>query len=194
MRLSPSGSRAHARLLESAETELRVLSRKLSRRWGLSSTVLKIGLRVNSRLTRSVARYHRDSGFIELGPQFFRRRGRHKEVLCHELAHVAVNHLYGKQAQPHGSEWRRLVESAGFVPAARLPPTRACYSEEKTRKREPKIGLARHSTTSRLEYEHRCPVCHMTRRARRSVSQWRCALCVTAGLPGALEITRVMRL
>lgn len=191
MRWPSSGSTEQARLLNNAEKDLGVLSQKLSRRWSISSTLLDIGLCFNSRLTRSVARYRRDNDVIELGPLFFRLRGRHKEVLCHELAHVAVHHLYGKQAQPHGSEWRKLVESAGFIPAARLPTTG--YSERKTRKRKPNVGLARRSTTSRYEYEHRCPVCHMTRRARRSVSQWRCAVCVTAGLPGTLEITRVMQ-
>jgi predicted SprT family Zn-dependent metalloprotease len=173
--------------------ELEILSRKLWRQWGLSGTSLEIGLQYNPRLTRSVARYRRDNGVIELGSQFFRLRGRRKEVLCHELAHVAVHHLYGNNPQSHGGEWRRLIKSAGFTPSVRLPTSPAHHSFQKTRKNRTDAGPARRSMTSRYVYEHRCPVCQMTRRARRSVSQWRCAACVNAGMPGTLEITRVMR-
>lgn len=195
MRWSSSKSTDRTRLLEKAETELGALSQRLSRRWGLSGSALNAGLRFNPRLSRSVARYRRETGVIELGPRFFRLRSRRKEVLCHELAHVAVDYLYGKQVQPHGSEWRKLVESAGFTPAARLPATPALREEERVGTSEDKsvAGLARSPTTVRDVYEHRCPVCQMSRRAKRPVSQWRCANCVAAGLPGTLEITRMVR-
>ncbi|MSR28593.1 MAG: hypothetical protein EXS03_03330 [Phycisphaerales bacterium] len=51
-----------------------------------------------------------------------------REVLCHELAHLAAVSLHGARIRPHGREWRSLVECAGYVPAATyrreaLPPS-----------------------------------------------------------------------
>ena len=42
----------------------------------------------------------------------------------------------------------------------------------------------------RVRYEHRYPVCHAARFARRRMSHWRCRECVTYGLPGVLEVSR----
>jgi predicted SprT family Zn-dependent metalloprotease len=99
------------------------------------------------------------------------------EVLCHELAHIAVHELHGSDAAPHGEEWRALVRHAGYKPAAR-----ACVVESPAR-----------STTRRrspgLRFSHRCPVCQTTRYARSPVYRWRCAPCLEAGLDGILEIT-----
>ena len=171
------------------------MSQKLSRRWGLPRSALDTTLRLNPRLTRSVARYRRETGVIELGPSFLRLRARRKEVLCHELAHVAVDHLYGKRAQPHGGEWRRLVEMAGFTPTVRLPvPPESPANKPVAANGEIHVsGYSRRPKTFRYLYEHRCPVCQMIRSAKRPVSRWRCAECVAAGLPGALEVTRIMQ-
>jgi hypothetical protein len=43
-----------------------------------------------------------------------------EEVLCHELAHVAVYRLHGRAVRPHGPEWKGLVAAAGFKPRARF--------------------------------------------------------------------------
>jgi len=195
VRWSSSENRAQVRLLERIETELGFLSQKLSRRWGLPRSALDAGLRFNPRLTRSVARYRRENGVIELGPRFVRLRARRKEVLCHELAHVAVDYIYGKRAQPHGSEWRKLVEAAGFVPTVRLSATPKNHNQKAvgTNVGAPATVLGSRQTTLRYVYEHRCPVCQMTQRARRPVNRWRCAECVAAGLAGDLEITRIVQ-
>ena len=42
------------------------------------------------------------------------------EVLCHEIAHLAVRDLHGR-CQPHGPEWAALVRAAGFKPRRRIP-------------------------------------------------------------------------
>ena len=193
VRWSSSENRAQLRILEKIETELGFLSQKLSRRWGLPKSILDVGLRLNPRLTRSVARYRRENGVIELGPRFLRLRARRKEVLCHELAHVAVEYLYGKQSQPHGSEWRKLMESAGFVPAVRLSATPQSLTKKAVGANAdaPITSWGGRQTMLRYVYEHRCPVCQMTQRAKRPVSRWRCAECVAAGLAGDLEITRI---
>ena len=44
-----------------------------------------------------------------------------KEVLCHEAAHIAVYELYGRSAKAHGTEWRELMQLAGFKPRVRIP-------------------------------------------------------------------------
>lgn len=162
-----------------AETDLGKLTRDLSRRWGIPSNALATGLRLNARLTRSIARYRGADRVIELGPGYFRLRGRRREVLCHELAHAAVGFLYDKRVQPHGSEWRTLVELAGFRSATHLTPSNATNLRKRSGPKARKV------------YEHRCPVCQMTRRAKRPVGRWRCAACVATGLPGILEVKRV---
>jgi ribosomal protein L37AE/L43A len=53
-------------------------------------------------------------------------------------------------------------------------------------------ALSARSGPARIRYEHRCPVCHAVRFARRRMSQWRCRECVTVGLPGLLEVARTV--
>jgi SprT protein len=103
--------------------------------------------------------------------------GQFRELLCHELAHLAAYDLYGTRARPHGAEWRELVASAGCSPSShkivRLGGTRQNPEPHK------------------LTVAHTCPVCQTRRLAARAVPGWRCAECRAAGLPGLLEISRV---
>ena len=101
-----------------------------------------------------------------------------EEVLCHELAHIATFQLHGPKVRPHGSEWAALIRAAGFEPRVR---TRLSRDIEVT------------AITDQAFYEHRCPVCHTTRLARRPVRAWRCAECFAAGLEGKLVIERRIR-
>ena len=39
-----------------------------------------------------------------------------REVLCHELAHIAVYALHGRLPRPHGKEWKDLLRAAGYAP------------------------------------------------------------------------------
>jgi predicted SprT family Zn-dependent metalloprotease len=166
--------------LAAAEAELRGLTARLTRAWRIPPRALEVTLRSNPRLSRCVARYRRDARVIELGPRFFRLRARRPEVLCHELAHAAVDHLHGTGGKPHGADWQHLIQLAGFATNAHLP--RAPHAADvRTRKSNPATA----------HYVHRCPVCHMTRRAKRPVKQWRCRECTAAGLSGELEIERI---
>lgn len=101
-----------------------------------------------------------------------------REVLCHELAHLAVYLRHGAAARPHGPEWRGLVEQAGYVPRRRAP--RVLGADR---------APARRRMTAR--FEHRCPVCQAVRIARTATLRWRCAECVADGLDGDLIVTRV---
>lgn len=157
---------------------------ELARTWNVPREALDVEFVVNPRLRRAVARFLRKSRTIELGPRFFEESPRHEEILCHELAHAAVDFVYGTRAKAHGSEWRRLVEAAGYRPA-----TQAVFAPRASRVASGTVAKTRRSSSGAV-YVHRCPVCQMVRRAKRPVPQWRCAACVAAGLAGTLQITK----
>jgi predicted SprT family Zn-dependent metalloprotease len=100
------------------------------------------------------------------------------EILCHELAHVAVYLHHGREAKPHGPEWADLVRAAGFDPRARLPHGSIFNTP------------ARRATQRTVLWHHRCPRCNAGRTARRPVYAWRCATCHRNGHDGHLHITR----
>jgi predicted SprT family Zn-dependent metalloprotease len=98
-----------------------------------------------------------------------------RDVLRHELAHIAVVRLGVKGEPHHGSTWRKLLLAVGSKPQVRfLSPVRPIQS------------------TARL-FRHECTVCDFTRIAKRRVAAWRCADCVDAGLAGLLTISEVTR-
>jgi predicted SprT family Zn-dependent metalloprotease len=99
------------------------------------------------------------------------------EVLAHELAHAAARRLHPRARNPHGAEWKSLVRATGFEPMVRL--------------RVPAAPPPVTGSGETARYRHRCPVCQMTRWARRPVTAWRCRNCAAAGLPGVLIINRV---
>lgn len=95
------------------------------------------------------------------------------EVLCHELAHIAVYERFGSSVKPHGPEWEALVRQAGYEPRLRL---------NISSKKPP---------TNKHRFEHLCPVCQTVRYAKRPMSRWRCGSCVDAGLEGKLLIRSI---
>lgn len=147
-----------------------------SRTWGVPALLERVKIEKNARLRTTIARYRIDTDSIELGPRFFRLRSRRLEILAHELAHAAVRCVYGPGRRVHGQEWKNFVKASGFMPTPYL------RSE-----RPGSLLAARRSEGSRI-FVHRCPVCQMTRSARRAVHRWKCASCVRAGLSGKLEI------
>ena len=159
--------------------------RRACRRWivvfGVSPAMPPPDVWVNSHLRRALGRCVLATGRIDIRPDVASGRlSRLREVLCHELAHLAVHRLHGDRARPHGPEWRGLMAAAGFAPAA---SARTCTVR---RRMNTRTRTNRHS-----RFEHRCPVCQMVRSARRPVRSWRCASCVAAGLTGVLMVTRV---
>jgi predicted SprT family Zn-dependent metalloprotease len=85
---------------------------------------------------------------------------------------------HGRSARPHGDEWKELMQSLGLAPRIRIQLTKE------------QAVLSARPTPARVLFEHRCPVCHAARIARRRMIQWRCRECVTVGLPGLLQISR----
>lgn len=144
--------------------------------WDVPDLPDKVTIDFNPRLRTSLGRCSPQSRSIALHPAL--RDGDpdlRAQVLCHEFAHLAVWELHGPQAAPHGTEWRRLVEVAGYDPSVRLdgrgevPESRAEPPEHR--------------------YRHTCPVCHFSRTARRPVANWRCPECRAAGMEGRLRIS-----
>jgi len=160
------------------------LAARLTHTWNVPREALDVEFVVNPRLRRAVARFLRKTRVIELGPRFVELASRHEEILCHELAHVAVDFVHGTRAKAHGPEWQRLVEAAGYQPEAQT-----AFAPLGSRVAPGKVTKTRRSSPGAV-YVHRCLVCQMVRRAKRPVPQWRCAACVMAGMPGRLQIRR----
>ena len=150
------------------------LIRRWARIWHASALAGNITCEWSSRLRRSLGRAYPERDLVRLSEllkepsyeQLF------DEVLCHEVAHVAVFHLHGKAATSHGAEWRQLLRLAGYEPRRSFP----------TESRATPNGRAS------LRYDHSCPVCHSKRTAKRPMSTWRCVVCKNSGLEGELTI------
>lgn len=203
----PAHGRPHARDFVNATpqppaaVDLRALVSAWAAAWGDAGLADAVAVSFSPRLRRSLGRCRPAAGRITLradlrdGPE-----ARLAEVLCHEAAHVAVHRRHGRAARPHGPEWRALVEAAGYEPrrlGADPPPDRARAGSpagpaaaEPAGSRPTPPAAARRNPAARYRYEHRCPVCHTARWARRPVRAWRCAECLDAGLAGELLITR----
>lgn len=100
-----------------------------------------------------------------------------REVLCHELAHIASVCLHGRRVRAHGREWADLVRRAGYRPRVQLEVH----------------GLALRCRGNGTLYVHRCPICRASRIALRPVQAWRCAMCIAKGRSGRLEIVERIR-
>ncbi len=163
-----------ARLLQ-----YRAKAKKLAALWGLPGLAGRARIELSARLKTSLARSYPKAALIRLNgvllnPSYCDLVA---EVLCHELAHLAVYELFGPGRKPHGLEWQALVEKAGFSPRLRIRLP-AGQLQPATRVRQDRV------------LEHRCPVCQTVRVAVRRVPQWRCAECVAAGLDGKLVTIR----
>jgi len=47
-------------------------------------------------------------------PYVMQQGAAYKEVISHELAHIICHHLYPNAKQAHGSEFRMILQSAGY--------------------------------------------------------------------------------
>ena len=144
--------------------------------WGIPTLPARVTAHYSTRLRSSLGRCTPARGEVRLAAALATRDpDLHREVLCHEVAHVAVHLLHGPGCRPHGPEWAALMRRAGYEPRVRFPREAAAHVL-------PPPGAG---------YQHLCPVCQMTRVARRVVRWWRCKACVESGLSGELAIRRV---
>jgi hypothetical protein len=148
------------------------LLRTWARLWGVP-TLDDVEIRITNRLSGSLGKCQPARGRISVSAALESNLALMREVLCHELAHVAVYRRFGRSAKPHGAEWMDFVKAAGYEPRVKH-----AASNKSAR------GVGR-------RYLHRCPVCHSTRYGGRPVPQWRCSECLDAGLAGVMTITEV---
>ncbi len=147
------------------------------RQWRVPTLLGQISVRRNNLLRTTVARWREKMKRLELGPQFFRMTKRQDEILCHELAHAAALQIHGRGILSHGPEWHALITAVGYSPSSVL----------KTSKSSSMVPRRNKSSW----YEHRCPVCHAVRFAKKPMRRWRCAECSQHGLQGLLKINRL---
>lgn len=145
--------------------------------WRVRTLLRQISVRHNKLLRTTVARWLEKEKTLELGQQFFRLAMSQDEILCHELAHAASIQIHGRRITPHGSEFHALLAAAGFSPRSAL----------KISKLSSQFPRGNKSSW----YEHRCPVCHAVRFAKKPMKQWGCAECNQHGLHGRLKITKL---
>jgi predicted SprT family Zn-dependent metalloprotease len=137
---------------------------------------LPISAEINHRFKVSLARCYPGSYVIRVHPGLLREPDtRIREVLVHELAHLAVYENHGSAVRPHGPEWCNHMLALGLAPNVNLsfPNSRLPGSA---------------ASRSGAGYRHRCPVCQFTRYSKRPQRRWRCAACSAAGLAGELVI------
>lgn len=147
--------------------------------WELPDLPDQVTFEFSNRLRTSIGLCYPERAVIRLHPVLRKvEEPLFLEILCHELAHIAVYRHYGRDTRPHGREWKRLMQSAGFNARARLPHESIFNTPE------------RKATQRTILWHHRCPVCKATRTARRPVYTWRCVACRRRGRSGKLEITR----
>jgi predicted SprT family Zn-dependent metalloprotease len=173
----PLTAELEAAIGATAAARLRIAIARWSEAWSLPDLPEGVVVDLNRRLRTRVGRYCPDGHRVEVSPRFLTLRSRKAEVLAHELAHAAARRLHPRARKPHGPEWRSLVRAAGFEPVVRL--------------RMLETPMAVKLSGETVRYRHRCPICQMTRWARRPVTAWRCRSCAAAGLPGVLLINRV---
>jgi predicted SprT family Zn-dependent metalloprotease len=147
--------------------------------WNLDGLESRVRFTASTRMRASLGRYLskgreiRIASFLFDGPPALL-----EEVVCHELAHAAVDERFGRDCRPHGFEWRAMMARVGRDPRVRVP---AAELE----------GLLPARRSAGASWRHRCPVCLAERVARRPVRAWRCARCVSKGLDGRIEIRRL---
>lgn len=80
-------------------------------------------VRWSGRMVRSLGRAYSKRGLIRMNCALAESgcEALLREVLCHELAHVAVHRRLGDRVQPHGAPWRHCMRQVGFEPRVTIP-------------------------------------------------------------------------
>ncbi len=144
--------------------------------WSVTDLASMVRVGFSDRLTRALGRCTPETGSIRLNRKLIKANHEIlREVLCHEVAHVAVwRSIWAKR--PAARSGVAATDGVGRLRASRQMGTDAGLTI-----RSPPTG----EFTS---YEHVCPVCGSSWTAKRPVSSWRCRACLDAGLEGRLEV------
>jgi predicted SprT family Zn-dependent metalloprotease len=147
--------------------------------WGVPALLERVRIVPAPRMTVTLAHAYPATNTIRISSRVLESGSDEliREVLCHELAHLACRMRHGRRVTPHGREWKELMRQTGYEPRARFKHDEAL----------PLVVPARRP----LAFEHRCPICGWTQLARTTNRRWRCATCVRAGRDGKLIVVRV---
>lgn len=146
------------------------------RLWQATGVVNSVQCEWSTRLTSSLGLAYPQRRLVRLNCilQIDQYAPLFEEVLCHEVAHVAVFWVYGGGVGSHGKEWQNFLSLSGFEPRRLIH------------------GLPNPAQTkSTVRYKHFCPVCHAQRMAWKPCVRWKCTNCLGQGLDGALRIVSV---
>lgn len=145
--------------------------------WGVEGLAERSQVVFSQRMTRNFGRCSVADGRLVVAARLRDAPAETlREVIAHEAAHLVVGLRHGDGVRPHGPAWAHLMRQAGLPPRRTVPP----LADD-----PPARDVQRQAA-----FEHRCPVCHARRLARRPVPRWRCAACVAAGDSGVMMITR----
>lgn len=146
--------------------------------WGVPALLERVRIIPAPRMTVILAHAYPATNTIRISARVLASGSTEliREILCHELAHLACRMRYGRRVHPHGPEWKELMRQTGYEPRVRFPHD----------------AMAPLALPGRrpLAYEHRCRSCGQTHLARTTNRHWRCASCVRAGREGRLTVTR----
>lgn len=88
--------------------------------WDIPELPWRVRIVFSPRLRSALGRCSPRTGLIRLNPGL--QSGAPaalREVVCHEVAHVAAWILHGQNAAAHGREWKDLMRRAGYEPRVR---------------------------------------------------------------------------
>jgi len=146
--------------------------------WGIPELPHKVRIVFSSRLQNSLGRCAPSAGLIRLNPGLLEGAPEAlREVVCHEVAHIATWLMHGRRARAHGTEWKELMRLAGYDPRVRW--AESAVPDAVRERRKPAVV-----------YVHSCPVCRAEWIARRTSTAWRCATCRGAGRDGRLTVSK----
>jgi len=107
--------------MEGIPDALRSQAERWAELWGLPGLTESVTVEFSRRFRSSLGLCRPAQSRIRLAAHLEKGNGDLlEEVLCHELAHVAVYRLHARAVRPHGPEWKGLVAAAGFEPRARF--------------------------------------------------------------------------
>jgi len=146
--------------------------------WDLPELPWRVRIVFSQRLQSSLGRCSPRTGLIRLNPGLLDGPpAALREVVCHEVAHVATWVLHGRKAAAHGREWKELMQRAGYDPRVRWAEATVPEAVRERRRQA-------------FVYVHSCPVCRAQWITRRTVTTWRCATCRKAGRDGRLTVSK----
>ena len=145
------------------------------RLWSMLELKMEISITFSKRLRVSLGRTDPENREIRLNPLLRTTARKHlKEVVCHELAHIVDFKTQKSTTPSHGSTWRRLMSSAGYVPRAMI----------RFDKPESARAVAK-------KYLYRCLTCQSRRIVSMRYRNYKCVSCSSVGIASEIHVETI---